>query len=32
MAELKGGAEWWVVAGLEDPDRYGLPEWSPPDG
>jgi hypothetical protein len=29
MAEFDGGARWYVVAGVENPQLYGLPEWEP---
>ena len=29
MAELDDGKKWYVVAGLEDADRYNLPAWEP---
>lgn len=27
MLEFDGGAEWHPIAGLENPELYGLPEW-----
>lgn len=30
MAEMDGGARWYVVAGLERPALYDLPTWEAP--
>jgi len=30
MIEIDGGARWYVLGGLENPELYGLPTWAPP--
>jgi hypothetical protein len=29
MLEYDGGYKWCVLGGLENPELYGLPEWTP---
>jgi len=29
MIEYDGGRKWGVLGGLENPELYGLPEWTP---
>ncbi len=29
MLECDGGYKWYVLGGLESPELYGLPEWTP---